>query len=128
MLKILVMKLLDTFFNIKPKRCHSLNCASLVVFTFKWIRLTRFIFRCYSDILSGPTMARGTKIVKQMLLHTVKWGYIEQQGNIEQSYFFHGNSLISFYNSHVASCLCFRSVTEGFCSPLEKFSKCPHNL
>ena len=45
---------------------------------------------------------------------SIKWGYIEQQGDIEQSYFFHGNSLISFYNSHVRSCLYFRSVTEDF--------------
>ena len=29
---------------------------------------------------------------------------------------FHGNLLISVYNSHVASCLCFKLVTEGFFS------------
>ena len=63
-----------------------------------------------------------------LISSNIKWGYIEQRGDIEQSYFFHGNSLISFYNRHVASCLCFISVTEGFCSPLQKFSKCPHNL
>ena len=38
MLKILVIKLLDTFFDIKPKWCHSLKRASPVGFTFKWIR------------------------------------------------------------------------------------------
>ena len=32
MLNILVLKLLDTFFNIKPKWCHSLKCASSVFF------------------------------------------------------------------------------------------------
>ena len=37
-LKILAIKLLDTFFNIKPKWCHILKCASPVVFPFKWIR------------------------------------------------------------------------------------------
>ena len=48
---------------------------------------------------------------------TVKWGDIEQRGDVEQSYLFHRNSLISVYNSPVARCLRFRSVTEGFCSP-----------
>ena len=65
----------------------------------------------------------------RMKEHTVKWGDIEQQGDIEQSYLFHGNSLISVYNNHFASCLCFRLVTEGFCSPplhLQQFSKCLH--
>ena len=38
MLNILVIKLLDTFFNIKPKLCHSLKCASPVVLPFNWIR------------------------------------------------------------------------------------------
>ena len=47
---------------------------------------------------------------------TVKWGDIEQRGDVEQSYLFHRNSLISVYNSPVARCLRFRSVTEGFCS------------
>ena len=43
MLKILVMKLLDTFFNIKPKWCHSLKRASPIVVAFKWIRWASFI-------------------------------------------------------------------------------------
>ena len=58
----------------------------------------------------------------------IKWGYIEQRGDIEQSYLFHGNSLISVYNNHVAICLYFRSATEGLSSLLQKFSKCPHDL
>ena len=45
MLNILVTKLLDTFFNIKPKWCHSLKCASPVVFPFKWIRWVSFIYK-----------------------------------------------------------------------------------
>ena len=68
---------------------------------------------------------QSVKYIAKLLAVTIKWGYIEQWGDIEQSYFFHGHSLISVYNSHVASCLCFRSATEGFCSPLQKFSKCP---
>ena len=45
MLNILVIKLLDTFFNIKPKWCHSLKCASPVVFPFKWIRWVSLIYK-----------------------------------------------------------------------------------
>ena len=45
MLSILVIKLLDTFFNIKPKWCHSLKCLSPVVFPFKWIRWVSFIYK-----------------------------------------------------------------------------------
>ena len=45
MLNILVIKLLDTFFNIKPKWCPSLKCASPVVFPFKWIRWGSFIYK-----------------------------------------------------------------------------------
>ena len=45
MLNILVVKLLDTFFNIKPEWCHSLQCASPVVFPFKWIRWVSFIYK-----------------------------------------------------------------------------------
>ena len=39
-------------------------------------------------------------------------------------------SLVSVYNSHVASCLCFRLVTESFCPCLHSpnFLPCPHNL
>ena len=44
-LNILVVKLLDTFFNIKPEWCHSLKCASPVVFSFKWIRWVSFIHK-----------------------------------------------------------------------------------
>ena len=60
----------------------------------------------------------------QILLNKVvkvlgKWyhqvGNIKQCGNIEQSYLFHENSMNSVHNSHVASCLWFRSVTEGLC-------------
>ena len=36
--------------------------------------------------------------------------------------------LVSIINRIVARCLCFRSVTEGFCSPLPKLSKCSHDL
>ena len=43
LLNILVIKLLDIFFNINPKWCHSLKCASPVVFSFKWIRWVSFI-------------------------------------------------------------------------------------
>ena len=53
-----------------------------------------------------------------MLSATGKWGNTEQWGDIEQSYLFQVNSLISVYNSNVATCLCFRSITECFCSPL----------
>ena len=66
------------------------------------------------------------RIVK--VLSTVKWGDIEQRGDIEQSYLFHRNSLFSKYNSHVTRCLCSRSVTEGLCLPYPKFFKCPHVL
>ena len=45
MLNILVIKLLDTLFNIKPKWCHSLNSASPVVFSFKSIRWVSFIYK-----------------------------------------------------------------------------------
>ena len=45
MLNIMVVKLLDTFFNIKPEWCHSLQCASPVVFPFKWIRWVSFIYK-----------------------------------------------------------------------------------
>ena len=64
------------------------------------------------------------------ILHkcTAKWGNIEQWGDTEQSYPFHGNSLNSAYNSHITRCLCFRLLTEGFCSPTSKFLKYPHNL
>ena len=31
-------------------------------------------------------------------------------------------------NNHVTRCLCFRLLTEGFCSPTPKFMKCSHNL
>ena len=59
---------------------------------------------------------------------TAKWGDIEQRCDIEQSYPFHGNSLVnSSYNIHVTRCLCFRLHTEVFCSPTPKFFKCPHN-
>ena len=44
-----------------------------------------------------------------MMMYTIKWG------NIEQSYHFHGNSLNSVYNSHVARCLWLRLITESFC-------------
>ena len=44
-LNILVVKLLDTFFNIKPKWCHSLKCASPIVVPFKWIRWVSFIYK-----------------------------------------------------------------------------------
>ena len=64
MLNILVVKLLDTFFNIKPKWCHSLKCASVLVFPFKRIRWVSFIYK-------GETATTGgIKMVKQMLLHT----------------------------------------------------------
>ena len=63
-----------------------------------------------------------------LVFSVIPSSYIEQRGDIEQSYLFHGNSLISVYNSHVAICLCFRLVTEGFCSPLQKFSKCFRDL
>ena len=37
----------------------------------------------------------------EIIIHnTVKWGDIEQQSDIEQSYPFHGNSLNSSYNIH----------------------------
>ena len=58
----------------------------------------------------------------------IKWGDIEQWGDNEQSYPFHGNSLNSAYNIHITRCLCFRLITEGFCSPTSKFLKCPHDL
>ena len=46
--------------------------------------------------------------IKQIKYRQVKWSYyIEQWGNIEQSYFFHGNSPISFYNSYVTSMFVF---------------------
>ena len=45
MLNILLIKLRDTFFNIKPKWCHSLQCASPVVFHFKQIRWVGFIYK-----------------------------------------------------------------------------------
>ena len=45
MLKILVIKLLHTFFNIKPKWCRSLKCASPVVVPFKWIRWVSLIYK-----------------------------------------------------------------------------------
>ena len=35
MLNMLVIKLLDSFFNIKPKWCHSLECASPVDFPLR---------------------------------------------------------------------------------------------
>ena len=35
----------DTFFNIKAKWCHSLECASPVVFPFKRIRWVNFIYK-----------------------------------------------------------------------------------
>ena len=35
------------------------------------------------------------------------------------------NSLISIYNSHLARCLCFRSVTENFCSTSQKILNVP---
>ena len=45
MLNILVIKLLDTFVNIKSKWYHSLKCASPVVFPFKWIGWVSFIYK-----------------------------------------------------------------------------------
>ena len=66
--------------------------------------------------------------IKIPYLGTVKWVDIKQQGDIEQSYLFHRNSLISEYNSHAARCLCYRLATEGFCSPHPKFFKYPHDL
>ena len=45
MLNMLIIKLLDTFFNIEPKCCHSLKCASPVVFPFKRIRWVSFIYK-----------------------------------------------------------------------------------
>ena len=69
MLNILVIKLLDTFFNIKPKWCHSRKCASPVVFPFKRIRWVSFIYKGQWGILEETPMTRGTKLVKQMLLH-----------------------------------------------------------
>ena len=45
MLNILLVKLLDTSFNIKPEWCHSLQCASPVGFPFKWIRWVSFIYK-----------------------------------------------------------------------------------
>ena len=47
----------------------------------------------------------------------VKWGDIEQRGDIGQSYPFHGNSLISASNRHVTRCLRFRLYNESFCFP-----------
>ena len=46
-LEILVIKLSDTFFNIKPKWCHSLKRASPVVFPFKWIRWVSLFHKGY---------------------------------------------------------------------------------
>ena len=43
-LKIMMIKLLDIFFRIKPKWCHSLKSASPVVFPFKWIGWVSFIY------------------------------------------------------------------------------------
>ena len=54
----------------------------------------------------------------------MKTSDIEKQGDIEQSYLFHGNPPNSVYNSHVARSLQLRSVTEGFCPWPPKFSKC----
>ena len=51
------------------------------------------------------------------IICTVMWGNIEQQGDIEQSYLFHGNSLIIVCNSHVASCLFVRLVTKKVSAP-----------
>ena len=45
MLNILVINLPDIFFSIKPRWCRSLNCASLVVYPFKWIRWVSFIYK-----------------------------------------------------------------------------------
>ena len=56
---------------------------------------------------------------------TVKWGEIEQWGNIKQSYLFHGNSLNSVYNSHVARCFWFKLVTGRFQPPTHQISKYP---
>ena len=70
----------------------------------------------------------------QILLNKVvkilgKWYYqvgnIKQCGNTEQSYLFHENSMNSVHNSHVASCLWFRSVIEGLCPTQPKSL---HNL
>ena len=46
MLKILVIKLLNTFVDIKVNWCHNLKSAFLVVFCFKQIRWVTFINKC----------------------------------------------------------------------------------
>ena len=48
------MKLLDTFFNIKPKWWHSLKCASPVIFPFKWIRWVSFLYIGYETSSKKP--------------------------------------------------------------------------
>ena len=40
----------------------------------------------------------------------------------------HSLIIVSIINRIAARCLCFRSVTEGFCYPLPKLSKCSHDL
>ena len=51
MLKILVIKLLETFLNVKVKWCDSLKRTSPLVLAFKWIRRISFIYKGKWDIL-----------------------------------------------------------------------------
>ena len=81
------------------------------------------IASAYTYVADGSMKNAANEFIPAQVQGTVKWGDI-----IEQSYLFHGNLLSSVYNSHIASCLCFRLVTESFCSPLQKFSKCFHDL
>ena len=63
--------------------------------------------------------------------HQVGWHWFEQQWcDIEQSHLPYPWKCTYWIvsNNHVTRCLCFRLLTEGFCSPTPKFMKCSHNL
>ena len=92
-------------------------CHLLAIIIATWLQ------KNHQNYVSGATPCM--KFLYSLTRVTVKWSDTEQRGNIEQSYLFHGNSLDSVYNSHVARCLWHRSLTKGFCPQPQKFSECP---
>ena len=71
----------------------------------------------------------NSKLCQIYLVGTIKWGDIEQRGDIEpKSYPFHGETHWIVSITVMSQDVCFRLLAKGFCSLNPKFMKCSYNL
>ena len=73
-LKIFIVKLLDSFFNIRLKRCYSLKRTSLVVFLLVKSDGSVFFIKVHEASSKKPKWSEGwlkndARMAKQTLLH-----------------------------------------------------------